>query len=32
MFEFEDPTLDCVSPAPLFLEDYSTTKCGRNEI
>ena len=23
MFDFEDPTLDCLPPAPLFLDDYS---------
>ncbi len=30
VFDFKDPTLDCLLPAPLFLEDYSTTKCASN--
>jgi hypothetical protein len=32
VFDFEDPTLDCLPPAPLILDDDSTTKCARNEI
>jgi hypothetical protein len=32
VFDFKDPTLDSLPPAPLFLDDFSTTKCVRNEI
>ena len=32
MFDIKDPTLDCLPPAPLILDDYSTTKCNRNDI
>ena len=32
VFDYKDPTLDSLPPAPLFLDDFSTTKCARNEI
>jgi hypothetical protein len=31
VFDIKDPTLDCLPPAPLILDDYSTTKCNRND-